>query len=165
MVNLKRKIIIKTLSCDGKLFLTRTRYENDVVKSIIIKRNNVENTEGEGNPSPDVDTNTDNQEETSETETDTTETDTTTDPNGETNQDTSEETSPETKDESEFEPIFTALSEDSRVALNEVEDGVVITIDFAVTNIDNVVIDNLNKPSTDQQTYYEEHGMTCSVIE
>ncbi len=162
------KLIIKSLSCDGKEFLTRTRYENDEVKSIVIKRNNLDTMGESETPSPDVDTNPDNQEGTNENETDTTETDTTTNQNGETNKetpDTPEETNPDVKDESEFEPIFTTLSEDSRVASSEVEDGVVITIDFSITDIDNAALENLIKPINDQQSFYEEHGLICSVIE
>ena len=140
------KLIRKTLSCNSKVFLSATSYENDVVKMIVIKKT-VPNTNLETDSTGDTET----------------------DPNA--NAEPSEETQPETDTEAtDFEntdlaKIFEEVKKDSRVVINEVDDGEVITIDYTVSDYSGLEIEDLNQPINDQFKYYEDNGLVCSILD
>ena len=154
----KEKLVIKALSCDGDKYIARTSYENDNVKMILIKKNIALTEKDEENkeevPSEDQgenQTETRDNEETTPDET----------PTEDTNQ-----TNPETStDLEEFEAVFTRLSEDSRVARSDMDDGISLTIDFSVPANSDLNIGNITKPIDEQKVYYENLGLTCSIIE
>ena len=143
------KLISKTLSCDSKVFLSRTSYENDVVKTIVIKKTFT-------NTNLDDDTNTDTEAD-NENETDT----------------DIEETPPAIVPDADiidFEntdlaKIFEEVKKDSRVVIEEVEDGEIIKIDFTVSDYSGLEVEDLNKTINDQFKYYEDNGLVCSILE
>ncbi len=170
------KLVIKALNCDGKDFITRTSYENDKVKMIVMKKNATSTTEtnpsentntgeentqdnSDENQTPEEgDTNTDNSTDNSNTEGSTT-------TPGEENTTNPEEKDPNANDQNGFEAVFTRLSEDSRVARNDLNDGVVLTLDFSITSASDLNVGDLVKPINDQKIYYEDLGLICSIIE
>ena len=144
------KLIRKTLSCNSKVFLSATSYENDVVKMIVIKKTFT-------NTNLETDTTGD------------TETDTEDNPDTETSDETKPETTPDTEttdfENTDLAKIFEEVKKDSRVVINEVDDGEVITIDYTVSDYSGLEIEDLNQPINDQFTYYEDNGLVCSILE
>ena len=156
----KEELIIKALSCDSNTYVARTRYENDVIKMILIKKNaisNEENNEDNSTETPSLE----NQEENLETQDESEDQDNESQEEGETNPPNPEVSS----DIEKFEQLFTRLSEDSRVVKNEMEDGVSLTIDFSIYDNLDLNIENITKPINDQKIYYEDLGLVCSIIE
>ncbi len=90
--------------------------------------------------------------------------DVTEEPTDSSNPDTSEPTdTTEVSDNSELNSLFQTL----KVQIGKVttqEDGEVVTIDFSVSNHEDLSIDKLNKGIEEQQKYYEQQGLTCSVM-
>ena len=140
------KLIRKTLSCNSKVFLSATSYENDVVKMIVIKKSFT-------NPNLDTDTNT------------ATETDTETDTEEEVKPETEPDTDIKDYENTDLAKLFEEAKKDSRVVIEEVEDGEIIKIDYTVSDYSGLEIEDLNKPINDQFTYYEDNGLVCSILE
>lgn len=144
----EEKIVRQTLSCDSNNYLSRTSYENGIVKMIIIKKvNETTQTETDEEIKPPENS---NEGVTPETPKD---------------KETEETPKEEEEEETELAKLFKTLKKDSRVITKEVEDGEVITIDFSASEYSGLEVESLNKPINDQLAYYENNGLVCSVIE
>ena len=143
-------VVRKTLSCDSDSYLTRTSYENDEVKSVTIKKIEVKE-ENETSDNQDITNNQENQ-------------DNTTSPNDEETQ-SPNETPDNKEEETEFDKLFNTLKEDSRVVKQEVEDGVIIKLDFTTSDYNGLLISDLIKSADEEKIYYENQKMICNIIE
>ena len=171
------KLVVKALNCDGKEFITRTSYENDKVKMIVMKKVIEDTTET--NPDENTNSNEGNNTENSgennppeeENNTDTTRENTNPDENitppteGSETPDNPKEEPNDDDNQNKFEAIFTRLSEDSRIARSDLEDGIVLTVDFSISAASDLNVGDLIKPINDQKIYYEDLGLVCSIIE
>ena len=135
------KLVIKSLNCTGVNYVTGTSYENDEVKMIVLKKIISSDDENQ-------DENTDNQETQDETK----------EEDSYNNPDSSER-------KTEFEAVFTRLSEDSRITKSNLNDGIALKIDFSISNNLDLDIKDLTKPINDQLIYYENLGLTCSIMQ
>ncbi len=153
-------IVRKTLSCDSDIYLTRSSYENDVIKTVIIKKIEVKE-DTETSDSKDI---TDNEEESG------------TDNRGnqesqdeesvpDTNETPSPNENPDNEEKTEFDKIFDKLSKDSQILKQEAEDGLIVQLDFSASDYNGLLLDDLRKNIDEEKIYYESQKMTCSIIE
>ena len=152
----KDELVIQALSCDGDNYIARTRYENGIVKMVLIKKNIANNSEEGDNQTP-LETPSDNEESQDGTDN--------LDDDVQENPDTNPTEPGTLPNLAKFEETFTRLSEDSRIAKDEMEDGISLTIDFSIYNSSDLNVDELTKPINDQKIYYEDLGLTCGIIE
>ncbi len=157
----KEELIVRALSCNGDNYIARTSYENDNVQMILIKKNIISTDKEEEN---NEEVPSENPEENQEVPNENTETTPEETPNEENQPE--EDTNPDTSSNLEnFEAMFTRLSDDSRVARDDMDDGIVLTIDFSISDNSRLDIGDLTKPIDDQKSYYEDLGLVCSIIE
>lgn len=140
-------VVRKTLSCDSDNYLTRTSYENDEITAVTIKKIETK-----------IDTETNENEESTDNQDDTTSSD-----NEETQ--SPNETPENQEEETEFDKLFNTLKEDSRVVKQEVEDGVIIKLDFTTSDYNGLLISDLIKSADEEKIYYENQKMICNIIE
>ena len=114
----KEKTIVessKILSCSNDILITKTKYDNEKISMIVIKKI------------------------------------------------ISDEEDKDTSKSNDVIKTFESIKNNGNITYNILEDGEVISIDYTVTNHDDLAISNITQNIEDQQLYYENQGLTCSI--
>lgn len=133
------------LACSSEDFLVNTRYVNNKINILVFSRN-IEK---------DITLETDNDELEENAD------------QNENNNDTilEDNTINYDKLEKEFDNLFGRLKDSNNVTYDLQEDVEVISIDFSLSNHENLEISNYTKTINEQKNYYESLNLTCTIKE